>query len=159
MPTTYISDATLKTAVAESIGQLSAELATRWDGLIAQANIDAYYFILRKLGERGYTKVQIDAWPEAATFNRKIGLLFVLEEGGVLSTFSDTFIRAIDRRKELDTALLSDASGNFVYPSGSGQECIVDKMDYTGYDFNPAVEFTFTQDMREQPSRGMDGGI
>jgi len=148
---TYISDATLKTAVAESIGQLSDELASRWDGIISRANVDAYYFVLRKLGERGYTKTEIDAWPEAATFNTDIGLLFCLQRGGVLSSFSDTYIRSIDRRKELESALLMDGAGNFVYPSGAGQESIVQAMEWSGYDFNPAVEFTFDDSMREPP--------
>jgi len=149
--TTYCTDLELKTAVAEAMGQLVDELASRWDGIVQRANPDAYYLILRKMAERGYSKVEIDSWVEAKTFNIDIGMLFVLQRGGVLNTFSDTFIRSIDRRKELESAMIIDSSGNFIYPSGAGQEAVTGAMDYTGYDFNPAVEFTFTDAMRQPP--------
>lgn len=147
----WITDAALKEAVANSMGQLPAELASRWDTLISEGNTAAYYLILRKLGERGYTVTEINSWAEKEIFNRKIGMLFALQEGGVLSTFSDTFIRSIDRRKELETALIINTSGVFVYPSGDGQETLSGPMDYTGYEFDPAIDFTFNDAMRQRP--------
>lgn len=155
--TTWITNADLTETVANAIGQISADFDSKWTALISKANTDAYYFTLRKLFERGYSKANIDAWPENATFNRDIGLLFALQRGGVLSTFSDTFIRSIDRRKELDEALLFDSEGTPIFPDASGFECSAGATDWSGgidYEFSPDMDFTFSPSMRNQPRQG-----
>lgn len=155
--TTWVTDADLTETLANAIGQTTADLAdaTRWAGIITRANTDAYYFILRKCMQRGYTKAEIDSWPERVSFNMDIGLYYALYHGGVLSTFSDTFIRAIDRRKELDEALLFDAAGNPIYPSGAGVESSAGATEWTSEDeFSPNMDFTFTPGMRNYPRQG-----
>lgn len=153
---TWVTDADLKSAVANAIGQVSADFDTKWDGIITRANTDAYYFTLRKMLQRGYSKAEVDQWPERTTFNMDIGLLFALQRGGVLSTFSDTFIRSIDRRKELDEAVLYDSDGNVIYPSGAGQESSAGPTDWdsTNDEFSPSMDFTFTPGMRSYPRQG-----
>ncbi len=83
----YITDATLKEAVAKRQGTTVAELYTtspHLEVIVADANEQAYQTILTVLLGQGYEKSTIDSWDRREEFNRRLGVCFVYRESALL---------------------------------------------------------------------------
>ena len=101
----YLADADALDAVAAKLKSAgAAELladAPYWESIVAQANAAAYQEVLGALLQRGFTKAQADGWDRRVEFQRDLMTYWALVNGGALESFSDLFIRSLDRRKEL----------------------------------------------------------
>lgn len=146
----WISDADLKSALADMLGKTSASLVGKWTDIVTAANVAAANDIAQRLLARGYSAAQIDAWDYRAVFNRDIGLFWALVKGGGLADYSDVGINKLDRRKELDTlaVLIGGAvalpavdatTGGFAVGGGDFIDTLV--ADGGRYRFNMNTEF------------------
>jgi hypothetical protein len=52
----------------------------------------------------------VDAWDRGSEFETDIGLYWCLVKGAGLHGYDSTYIKLLDRRKELETVLLLDGS-------------------------------------------------
>lgn len=90
MPTTYITNADLIAKVAARTGQTPDHLianGSQWNGIIEDANLDAYNHIRSVLVGRGFTTAIIDTWDRRAEFNRKVALCFAMREGAAFKLY------------------------------------------------------------------------
>ncbi len=98
----YITDAQLKEAVAAALGTTAADLAAdQWDPIIAGANFSAANDIVQALTLLGHSVTNIDAWDQAADFNRDLGTFWALARGAGLGAYNAPQLKALDRRDEL----------------------------------------------------------
>ncbi len=115
----YLSDSEALDAVAAQLKAADASTllsdAPYWESLVNEANRAAYQEVLGNLLQRGFTKAQVDAWDRRVEFQRDMMLYWSLTKGGALEGFSDLFIRALDRRKELKEVQVF-VSGAYVNP-------------------------------------------
>ncbi len=102
-------------AVANTLKKDVGDLESYWEGVVEQAHLAAYQQIVGDLLERGFTKVQVDAWDRGPEFEKHLALFWALTDGGALEGFSDIFIRTLDRRKDLKTVQVF-VSGAYVVP-------------------------------------------
>ncbi len=121
----FVTDAEVKSALADILAQDVSALVSKWDGIITRANASAYQDILSALGARGYTTAQIAAWLRGPEFNLDIALFWCLVHGGASLNYDDRFIKLLDRRGELATVAVIDAaaavdSPDDVSPVGQG---------------------------------------
>lgn len=153
MPSPWVSDATLKTLVANNLGIADDTLLpAKWTPLITQGNTEAFKFILRKLiGERGYSWDQVNTWWERNEFNTSIALFFIFSYGRELvdNTVRD---RPLDRRKELDVLMLLDDNLVPINPGGTtGDDVSGGLLDWSRLPISPDSTFTFTPEMAPGP--------
>lgn len=97
MPTTYITNAELVAKVAARTGQTPDHLianGSQWNGIIEDANTDAYNHIRSVLVGRGFSTSVIDTWDRRAEFNRKVALCFAMREGAAFKLYD---VDAIDQ--------------------------------------------------------------
>lgn len=132
--TTYISDATLQTALAGRLASTWADMVRdgpQWEEIVSTANTDAYNEIRSALVNRGFTVAVIDTWDRRAEFNRKLGLCNALVEGAIKTPVD---MEAIDKvckcRDELQTVpiLVGGVEVNPNAATGAG----VSRGDMTG---------------------------
>lgn len=80
----YITDATLKAAVAGSLGvDGPTALPAHWDKIVPWANRDAYQRIRAYMMGRGYTAAQVDAWEARAEFNERLGVCTAIKRAAM----------------------------------------------------------------------------
>jgi hypothetical protein len=108
----FTSTAILATRLANHLKLAggSADLADFWTNIISDSLNSAYLDIVSALMARGYTKAQVDAWDRGSEFETDIGLYWCLVKGAGLHGYDSTYIKLLDRRKELETVLLLDGS-------------------------------------------------
>lgn len=136
-----ISDATLKTAVAKRLGFAdSSGLSSKWDAIVTDANSWAWREIQRKLGARGYTATQIDAWDDGAEYNTKLGLFWALTNGEGLQAFDVPALRSLDCRAELQSVQI--VIGGAVTSPGTASK------DQVGYGQMTNTNDFFTRDQK-----------
>jgi hypothetical protein len=115
----YLADADALEGVARALKMESASAlltdAPYWEQLVADANAAAHQEVLGQLLQRGFTKAQADAWDRRVEFQRDLMMYWALTKGGALESFSDLFIRALDRRKDLLSVQVF-IDGDFVNP-------------------------------------------
>lgn len=121
----FLTDTQIKSALAAVLKMPSAnDLPAYWDELIVQGHLQAWTDVLEALLARGFTSAQVGGWEGGAAYERSLALYHTLTLGGALEAFSDTFIKALDRREALKTVLVSVA-GVWVNPpaadGGPGQ--------------------------------------
>lgn len=105
-----ITDAQLKDRLASLLSKNGAALnADKWDVIVSDSNRSAYWDIVSRLMNRGYTKAQVDAWDRLAEYTIDIGLYWCAIKGGGLEGYDDKFISKLDRRKELDEVFVTEA--------------------------------------------------
>jgi hypothetical protein len=119
----FVTDQQLLEAVADRLKVAAKDLPDHYAAtIVPQANAGAYQEILGRLLNRGFTKSQIDQFDRGAEFQLSIGLYLSVVNGGAYAGFDPEVVRALDRRRELDTVLVF-VSGVWVKPdlSGPGQ--------------------------------------
>lgn len=81
----------------------SATLEPWWEGVVSRANLWAYWEIVGRLAERGFTKSQIDAWDRGQEFQQDLGLWRAISQLAAMQpdTYSAKGLESLDRRKEL----------------------------------------------------------
>lgn len=89
--------------------------APYWETIVSRCNLAAYQEVLGSLLQRGFTRAQVDAWDRRVEFQRDLMVYWALTDGGALESFSDLFVRAKDRRKDLLTVQVF-AGGVYVNP-------------------------------------------
>lgn len=144
MPGPWITDETLKQALADILKKSAGDLSDYWDRIITDANQSATDDITYRLMARGYSVSQIDQWDQRVTFNRDIGLFWALTRGGGLGDYSDLWINKLDRRKELETVALF-AGGTVILPGaeadGGGFAIGGGTLSESGYRFNMETDY------------------
>lgn len=102
----FVTDAVVLGRVSDLLGVNVSNLPPKWQTLVQNSNTSAYQEILGRLITRGYTPAQINAWDRGAEFQTDLALFWTLTKGGGLANYSDVFLKALDRRKDLDTVIL-----------------------------------------------------
>jgi len=120
----FLTDVQAREVVANALKKESSSLENWWFGIVTRANVSGWQEVLGQLVKRGYTQAQVLAWDRGQEFQSDCMLYRALVTGGALEGFSSEFIKAIDRRKELETVQVF-INGDFVNPSvgtsGPGQ--------------------------------------
>lgn len=102
----FVTDAVVLGRVCDLLGVNVGNLPPKWQTIVQNSNTSAYQEILGRLITRGYTPAQINLWDRGAEFQTDLALFWSLTKGGALSNYSDVFLKALDRRKDLDTVIL-----------------------------------------------------
>lgn len=89
--------------------------APYWQDIVPDAQVSAYNEIVSHLVNRGFTIDQINAWDRGAEFELSLMKFWALVNGGAAQSYDDKFIKALDRRKDLDTVAVF-VGGVFVSP-------------------------------------------
>jgi hypothetical protein len=124
MATTYITDADLKTKVAERLGTTWAELvasAAHLDNIVEDANQDAYHEIRAQLVARGFSTTVIDTWDRRAEFNRKIAVCYFLREAGVIRQVDTAAIEMLCKCEEQLAEVPILVDGEEQFPESGGR--------------------------------------
>ena len=111
-----LTDAQVRQAVADCIGQTLAELQSKWTNLSSNGNAWAKATIRRSLLARGYSATQVTGWDDYDEFNCDLGIWHTLTRGGAVD---EALINAekLDRRKDLKDCVVT-IDGVFAYPEG-----------------------------------------
>lgn len=127
----FLSDASILQSVADLLHQNAADLTPQLGTLAEPGNViteghaAAYNEIVGRLLNRGYTLAQITSWDQGVFYERQISLYFVLINVAGTFGYSDLWVKQYDRRKDLDTVLISVA-GAFIQPvEGNPGTCIL----------------------------------
>ncbi len=99
---------------ARSVAELLTN-APNWSGIIQAAQRSAYQDIVGRLIKRGFILAQIVSWDRGAEFELDLTKYWSLVNGGGLSGYDPTFIKMLDRRKELDDVMVS-VNGVYIVP-------------------------------------------
>ena len=113
----FITDDQLLDALANRLHTAVSALPSFWTGIVGDSNTAAYNEIVGRLMARGFLKADIDQWDRGAEFQRRVGVWFMLRDGGAYAGFDAETIKSMDCRKDLDTTLFA-VSGAWVKPSG-----------------------------------------
>lgn len=107
MPTTYITDAALKSQVAAELGHASSgDNALKADVIVPWANVRAAGTIQRKLVARGYTLAQIADWDHLEEYAIGIGLCWAMIRYANLAADDKWVEKLRALEEELDTVLI-----------------------------------------------------
>jgi len=123
----YITDATLKEAVAKRQGTTVAELYTtspHLEVIVADANEQAYQTILTVLLGQGYEKSTIDSWDRREEFNRRLGVCFVYRESALLDEGKlQGLVDHLCKCEEELAAIQITVNGELISPDGGNPVC------------------------------------
>lgn len=87
----WITDATLKTAVAASLGYASSSsLASHWDNVVPWANRMAYEKLRAALLARGLTSDQAEDWSAREEWNERVGVCLAVKRAAMRGEQVDT---------------------------------------------------------------------
>lgn len=117
--TVLVADVKQRVADALKVPGVS-DLATWWNGICTAALASAEADVQGVLVGRGYTVDQVDDWPGGVATVSDLALFWALTNAGVLEAFDDKFVKALDRREQLKTVVLTDASGALVRSAAIG---------------------------------------
>jgi hypothetical protein len=108
----------IKARVADALHLPGAgSLQPWWTEVCADALDAALADIRGALAGRGYTRVQLDAWPQLDPWVRDQALYWALVRGGALEGFDDKFVKALDHREQVKTVVVTDSDGTLVRPA------------------------------------------
>jgi hypothetical protein len=115
---TYVDDSAIKAEVA-GIHRLGdpAKAPVHWAVVIANANTTAYKEIRRVLAAQGYSAAQIDAWDDAADWNRNIALCHALRKLGLGDGVESVSLSNICKVRDELKAVQITIDGILVYPT------------------------------------------
>jgi len=112
----FITDAYLKTRVADVLKVDETTMPPFWDNHVHNGNVSAYQDLIGILTGRGFTQSQIAAFDRGAEYQESLGLYWALLYGGALGAYGEGWER-LDRRKELQTVMVM-AGGIWQLPGG-----------------------------------------
>lgn len=117
----FITSDQLKTALLAQIGVSNSDLPAKYtDSILAEAVQISYQQICSALVARGYSKAQIDTWIQGVEFNTDQGVYWCLVKGNQLEPVAEGVVASwarLDRRPELATVTLLDASYAYIAPA------------------------------------------
>lgn len=135
MPATpFITDQALLSAIEGLLKVPKSSVgfnAPYWVGIVADANQAATNEIYGQLAARGFLAAQIAAWDRRQEFAKAIGLWWALTMGAALAGYDDKFVKALDRRKELETVQVL-INNVFQNPQGPPLSVSVGEFDNSG---------------------------
>jgi hypothetical protein len=112
--------ADVKSVLAGVLHQQSGAAAVNplWDPIIAQALAQATADCQSVLAAQGYTAAQLAGWAgwETSVTTQAVYYCLVLGAALLPTPVNGTEIAALDQRKQLTTAVLTDAAGNLIRP-------------------------------------------
>jgi hypothetical protein len=112
--------ADVKSVLAGVLHQQSgaASVNPLWDPIIAQALAQATADCQSVLAAQGYTAAQLAGWAgwETSVTTQAVYYCLVLGAALLPTPVNGTEIAALDQRKQLATAVLTDAAGNLIRP-------------------------------------------
>jgi hypothetical protein len=119
MPTTADVKAVLAGVLHQQSG--AASVNPLWEPIIAQALAQATADCQSVLAAQGYTAAQLAGWAgwETSVTTQAVYYCLVLGAALLPTPVNGTEIAALDQRKQLATAVLTDAAGNLIRPDPS----------------------------------------
>jgi len=84
-----------------------ADWPQSWDLLLDHTRQMAWQDILTSLTARGYSPQQIERWDNCAEFLRDLTLFWLLTLAAAFTQVSESLLRRLDRRQELQTVHLT----------------------------------------------------
>jgi hypothetical protein len=112
----FLTDAQITQSVSDILKYASVGgLPTYAANVVTEAHAAAYNEMLGRLLNRGYTLAQITSWDQGVFYERMLSIYFVMVNVAGTGDYSDLWIKQYDRRKDLDTVLIS-IGGVFVQP-------------------------------------------
>jgi len=128
----FLTDDELKLAyldVCRKYGQTpSKSLDPSFGTLVTNANEDAWEELQTILASRGYSPAQIQAWPQGPSYQRRLGIFFLLVGGATMEGPNIGWqpAKEWDYRDRLKTVVLCDAAGVTIVPMGpAGQPATI----------------------------------
>lgn len=104
----FLQDSDIQTQLAAVLKTDASNLDPYWTAtLIPTWHANAYQDIVTRLTARGFTGNQIASWDRGKEFESCLSLFWLLTQGSGLHDFDDRAIERLDRRKELDTMLIT----------------------------------------------------
>jgi hypothetical protein len=111
----FLTDLQISQSVADLLKVTLANLPAYAANVVTEAHAAAFAEIQGRLLNRGYTLAQITSWDQGAFYERQISLYFIMVNVAGTGDYSDLWVKQYDRRKDLDTVLIS-IGGIFVQP-------------------------------------------
>ncbi len=111
-----LTDAQVRQAVADCLGQTLTELQSKWTNLSANGNAWAQATIRRSLLARGYSATQVTGWDDYDECNRDLGVWHAVTRGMAIDDALIN-IEKMDRRKDLKDCIVT-VGGVLSYPEG-----------------------------------------
>ena len=106
MPGPYISltgpSPNFREKVSDLLGKSDVSLLKVKDSVLQDSINAGYADIVQRLVGRTYTQAQVDQWDRRVEFNTDLALFWTFTKGGIPNNFSDVFIKALDRRSEME---------------------------------------------------------
>lgn len=99
----FLTDAELKKAIADGFHKAVTELSDAWDGIVPDANEEAYKDICGILMGRGFLLSQVVAWDRGKAIQRLQGMYWAYIHGGALHNYDQSWIDRLDQRKNLES--------------------------------------------------------
>ena len=129
-----LSDADILLSVQATL-KLTTALPSYWTQVVADTHAYAWSLVQRRLLARGYTLAQIDAWDDAAIFERRQATYEALVLGGGLSDANPRWVEKLnvadEQKGELSTVVLY-SGGSVVTPQGATGQCSSGGFDTSG---------------------------
>src|SRR5262245_1406238 len=116
------TSAEVKTALAGLLKVAEAELPALFDGIVDASNKAAQDDLNRILALKGYSAGQIALWDQQLSWGRDLALWWCVVKGAGLGDYDDRFVKALDRRKELEQAVAILIGGVPTAPAAGGSE-------------------------------------
>jgi hypothetical protein len=120
--TGFITDAVLNQTVHDVLAKSTTEtLATFWNSIITQANLQAYGDISGALAERGYLPQIVALWDRGVEFQTSLGIFWALTAAATKDPeqyAGRTMLEKYDRRPELRGNLQKDVPAVAVLVGG-----------------------------------------
>lgn len=119
----FVNDAQVQDALADALHLPgAASLPAFHADNAVRANRQAYRELVDALAARGYSRLQVDAWPAGADWQEPLALLWALELGGGLEEVDRELLQFLkDKRAQLQAVLIYDADGKPVTPAFGGR--------------------------------------
>ena len=142
MPGPWITAGEVTRRVADHLSQEPDGLLPKWASIVEDALASATLEIVGAMQARGFSVAQIDAWDRRREYSIDIAKFWALNAGGGLANYSDTFIKNLDRRKEL-AGVSFTVNGVIVQPGPEASVAtpVVGRLNETGYRFCMGDEF------------------
>jgi len=112
----WIDEDTVKARVRRLTTAYNDDFSEQDQGILEEKMLDAYYDIISKLIERGFTAAQILTWPQRFEYQRDISTYYFLLAVGFRRGDKERWIEEFKRLEELDDKTLFDADLVIIVP-------------------------------------------
>jgi len=113
----WIDTDTVQRRVQRVVSAYQSEIRSEDETTLEEKTLDAYYIIIAKMVERGYTKAQVDTWVQREEFQRDIAACHYLVAIGFQRGDEQDWVDKLCRTDELEDVTLIDSDGAKIEPS------------------------------------------